>query len=91
MKSRTEWLSEMQQNFSDFIAKTPAADLEKNARAFITQAFSNLDLLTRDEFDTQSALLERALLRLAALEKRVEQLEQRLQNTEAQRIEDDRP
>ncbi len=75
MNPRTDWLNDLQKNVSDLIAKSPAADIEKNVRAMMTQAFSRMDLLTREEFDTQSALLDRALQRIAALEARVQELE----------------
>lgn len=76
MNPRTDWLNDLQKNVSDLIAKSPAADIEKNVRAMMTQAFSRMDLLTREEFDTQSALLDRALQRIAALEARVQALEE---------------
>lgn len=75
MNQRNDFFSQLQQNVSDLIANSPAADLEKNMKAFMGQAFNRMDLLTRDEFDTQLALLERALARIAALEHRVQELE----------------
>ncbi|MEZ2720842.1 accessory factor UbiK family protein [Paenalcaligenes hominis] len=83
MSSRNDIFSQIQQNISDLIANSPAADLEKNIKAFMGQTFNRMDLLTRDEFDTQIALLERALARVTALEQRVQELETKLaaQNT----------
>lgn len=78
MNSRNDFFSQVQQNLSDLIANSPAADLEKNVKAFMGQAFTRMDLLTRDEFDTQIALLERALARITTLEQRVQQLESNL-------------
>ena len=75
MNTRNDFFSQLQQNLSDLIANSPAADLEKNVKAFMGQTFNRMDLLTRDEFDTQLALLERALARIAALEHRVQELE----------------
>ena len=75
MNQRNDFFSQLQQNVSDLSANSPAADLEKNMKAFMGQAFNRMDLLTRDEFDTQLALLERALARIAALEHRVQELE----------------
>lgn len=78
MSSRNDIFSQIQQNISDLIANSPAADLEKNVKAFMGQTFNRMDLLTRDEFDTQIALLERALARVSALEQRVQELETKL-------------
>ncbi len=43
----------------------------------MAQAFARMDILTREEFDVQAQLLERALNRIAALESRVQALEGR--------------
>jgi BMFP domain-containing protein YqiC len=68
--------------FDDITAKLsqaaesgPAKDIEKNVRALLTQGFSKLDLVTREEFDIQSQVLLRAREQLSALEARVAALE----------------
>ena len=78
MDSRKDFFSQIQQNLSDFIANSPAADVEKNMKAVMGQAFTRMDLLTREEFETQFALLERALARITSLEQRVQELETKL-------------
>lgn len=50
-------------------------DLENNFRAVLRASLAKLDLVTRDEFDTQSRVLERTRARLEALEARVRALE----------------
>ena len=50
-------------------------DLESNFRAVLRANLGKLDLVTRDEFDTQSRVLERTRARLEALEARVKLLE----------------
>jgi ubiquinone biosynthesis accessory factor UbiK len=50
-------------------------DLESNFRAVLRAGLGKLDLVTRDEFDTQSRVLERTRARLEALEARVRELE----------------
>jgi BMFP domain-containing protein YqiC len=50
-------------------------DVEKNFRAVLTSAFARLDLVTREEFDVQQAVLERTRIKLAALEAQVTELE----------------
>ncbi len=56
---------------SEVLAASPAKDLEKNLRAALGAFFSRLDLVTREEFDVQVALLENARERLAQLEARL--------------------
>jgi ubiquinone biosynthesis accessory factor UbiK len=50
-------------------------DLETNFRAVLRANLGKLDLVTRDEFDTQSRVLERTRARLEALEARVKAME----------------
>jgi BMFP domain-containing protein YqiC len=50
-------------------------DLEKNLRAALNSAFSRMNLVTREEFEVQAALLARTRARLEELEKRVAALE----------------
>ncbi|HTC44549.1 MAG TPA: accessory factor UbiK family protein [Steroidobacteraceae bacterium] len=51
------------------------ADLEHNFRAVLRSTLGKMDLVTRDEFDVQTKVLERTRARLAALEARLAQLE----------------
>ena len=50
-------------------------DLESNFRAVLRASLGKLDLVTREEFDTQCRVLERTRARLEALEARVKILE----------------
>jgi len=50
-------------------------DLESNFRAVLHASLSKLDLVTREEFDTQSRVLERTRAKLEALEARLQALE----------------
>jgi len=77
MINRNDWVEDFQKNISDLIARSPAADIERNMKAFMTQTFSRLDLVTREEFDIQAQLLEQALKRITALESRLDLLEGR--------------
>lgn len=55
-------------------------DLEKNFRAVLQGAFSKLDLVTREEFDVQTAVLNRTRTKLDALEQHVADMEKLLKN-----------
>jgi ubiquinone biosynthesis accessory factor UbiK len=72
------WLDAFQKNVSDLIARSPAAEVERNVKAFMTQAFSKLELVTREEFDIQSDLLRQALEKANGLERQIQALEQRM-------------
>jgi len=46
-------------------------EVEKNFKSVLQQQFSKLDLVTREEFDTQSAVLARTRGKLEELEKTI--------------------
>ncbi len=50
-------------------------DLESNFRAVLREGLGKLDLVTRDEFDAQTRVLERTRARLEELEARLASLE----------------
>jgi BMFP domain-containing protein YqiC len=50
-------------------------DVEHNLRSVLESALAKLDLVTREEFEVQRAVLTRTRERLEALEKRVKALE----------------
>lgn len=50
-------------------------DLETNFRSALRTGLSRLDMVTREEFDAQSRVLERSRELVEALERRVAQLE----------------
>jgi BMFP domain-containing protein YqiC len=54
-------------------------DAEKNFRAILQGAFAKLNLVTREEFDVQCAVLARANAKVQELERQVRELENRLQ------------
>lgn len=57
----------------------PRAELEGQFKALMQSAFSKLDLVSREEFDSQMVVLSRTRARLEALEQQVAALETRLQ------------
>jgi len=50
-------------------------ELDRNLQAVLGEVFAKLDLVTREEFDRQSALLSDARVKLQALEKQLRDLE----------------
>jgi len=55
--------------------RTVQQDLESNFRAVLRSSLGKLDLVSRDEFDTQTKVLERTRARLEQLEAQVRELE----------------
>ncbi len=50
-------------------------DIEKNVRAVVSSGFEKLDLVSREEFEVQAAVLARTREKLDALEMQVAALE----------------
>lgn len=51
------------------------SELEQNFRAVLAQGLAKLDLVTREEFEVQQAVLARTREKLEALEKKLQDLE----------------
>ncbi len=68
-------VDEIGARIKDLMAQTPAADIERNMRAMLGGLFARLELVTREEFDVQSAVLARTREKLAVLEARLAALE----------------
>lgn len=57
-------------------------DIEKNIKALVSNALAKLELVTRDEFDAQVAVLKHTRERLEALEKEMVALRQEAEPSE---------
>jgi len=75
--AQTKLLEEIDQRMREILARSPAADLEKNLRALLTSAFSRVDLVTREEFDVQREVLARTRAKLQEIEAKLAELEKR--------------
>jgi BMFP domain-containing protein YqiC len=72
-------LEELARKLADAVPPGLAAfrdDLERNFRAVLQGGLARLDLVTRQEFDIQAAVLRRSRERLEELEGRIAALEQ---------------
>jgi BMFP domain-containing protein YqiC len=68
-------LDEINKKINDLLTNTPAADVKKNMRALLQSTFAKFDLVTREEFDVQRAVLLRAREKITQLEARLAALE----------------
>lgn len=78
---KSDFLNDLNSRLCDALPsgiKAIKKDLEKNFHAVLQKAFSKLELVTREEFDTQSKVLSRTRKKLDSLEKEVKELEELL-------------
>jgi BMFP domain-containing protein YqiC len=71
-------LDDLARRLADSVPESVRAfgrDLEGNFKAILQSQLSKLDLVTRQEFDVQAAILERTRAKLTELEARLKELE----------------
>lgn len=68
-------IDEIGDRISKVLAASPASDVEKNVRALLSAFFERFDLVTRDDFEVQKRVLERAQAQIAELETRLARFE----------------
>ncbi|HUO44869.1 MAG TPA: accessory factor UbiK family protein [Burkholderiales bacterium] len=66
---------ELSARLREIIATGPAHDIEKNLRALLSSTFARMHLVTREEFDAQSAVLAHTRAKLENLEKQLAGIE----------------
>jgi ubiquinone biosynthesis accessory factor UbiK len=74
-------LDELAKRLADAVPESVRSlgrDLEGNFKAVLQSQLSKLDLVSRQEFDVQSALLARTQAALSVLEARLKELESKL-------------
>jgi len=54
---------------------SPAAELEGHMKTALSATMAKMDLVTREDFELQQQMLSKALEKMAALERRVVELE----------------
>jgi ubiquinone biosynthesis accessory factor UbiK len=75
-------IDDITRRISGLIAESPIADIEKNLKPLLQSAFAKLDLVTREEFDVQTQVLQRTREQLTQLEQRLAALESTPDNNE---------
>ena len=78
-----ESIDKLAQQIGDlFGQQTLPQDIQRNLRALIQAGLDKMDVVTRDEFDAQTAVLERTRAKLDQLENQLNQLSAQLNNTQ---------
>jgi len=68
-------VQEISDKIRELIKNSPIEDMEENINALLKSMFTKMDLITREEFDVQTAVLKKTRLKLETLEKKLDQLE----------------
>ena len=74
-------LDDLARHLADSVPESLRAfgrDMESNFKAVLQAQLSKLDLVTRQDFDVQSGILERTTGKLAAIEARLKEIEAKL-------------
>ncbi|HEX3603737.1 MAG TPA: accessory factor UbiK family protein [Steroidobacteraceae bacterium] len=77
----TNGLDDLAKRLADSVPESLRAfgrDLEGNFKAVLQAQLAKLDLVTRQDFDVQVAILERTQAKLGAIEARMKELEAKL-------------
>ena len=78
MMFNSEKINEISSKINEMIKSSPLADVEKNINALIKGAFTKMELVSREEFDVQTEVLNNAREKLVLLEAKLAELEQKL-------------
>ena len=70
-----QWQQKIEETVEQMVQNSPFKDVGQNAKTFLVSALRQLDVVTREEFDVQAAMLARTRERLEALDKQVAELE----------------
>ena len=87
MIDKADFIGTVAEKLQELVSQAPGQpfreDVEKNMKAVLSSAFSKMELLTREEFAAQMAVLQRTREMVEALEKRVAELEKQAQESAA--------
>jgi hypothetical protein len=72
----SEKLNEISNKIKEVVQDSPLGDAEKNLHALLKSVFAKMELVSREEFDVQAAVLRSTRDKLDALEKQLAELTQ---------------
>ena len=84
MQFPSEKIKELSLKIRELVESSPVSELESNIHALFQGALTKMELVSREEFDIQAALLARTQQQLRSLEEKIEALEG-LQATEGKK------
>ena len=76
-----DFINNIAHKLGEALKQSPAKDIENNIKAGLTSMLTKLDMVSREEFDVQSAVLARTREKLGLLEARLIGLEKKQSGT----------
>ncbi len=76
----TTIIKELTLKIKELLQDSPTQDIEKNLNALIRGTLSKFELVSRDEYDIQVAVLAKTQQKLTELEEKLAELESSLDN-----------
>ena len=76
-----DFINNIAHKLGEALKQSPAKDIENNIKAGLTSMLTKLDMVSREEFDVQSAVLARTREKLGLLETRLTELEKKQSGT----------
>jgi BMFP domain-containing protein YqiC len=73
-------LNKIASQISQLVPEQASQDFQKNIQQVLARQLNKLDLVSRDDFEAQQAVLLRTREKLEALEKQVAEIEKQLAN-----------
>lgn len=73
-----EELEKLSNKIKELLKNSPAEDLDKNINALIQGAFTKMGLISREEYEVQTAVLQRTHQKLTELEAQLAELEEKI-------------
>lgn len=82
--AKPDFISQLAEQAGRLISQGPdiQQDIEAKLQALLQSAFSKMNVVSRDEFDAQTAVLNRTRARLEAAERQLAEITASLESTE---------
>ncbi len=71
-------ITDLSNKIRELVKNSPLEDMDKNIHALIQGAFTKMELISREEFDVQTQVLRNTREKLAKLEAKLAELEEKL-------------
>ena len=72
------FITDISNKIRELVKNSPLEDMDKNIHALIQGAFTKMELISREEFDVQTEVLRNTREKLAKLEAKLAELEEKL-------------